>query len=146
MRKLFAIILSTILLLTLLGCSDKTAYDTDNSSHSSRKAASTNSNMQKATGFYKGDLILQTAGATLLYDKRDPDTDSLTPDKLMGSFYTETEMEGIIWIVYSVKEYPDLSYVLVISGTNSSWKYQISEQDMHLLKQPWNLIPKVPSY
>lgn len=44
---------------------------------------------------------------------------------LLDTFEEETEIEGIVWEVYSAEEYLDLSYVLVISGTNSEWTYRI---------------------
>ena len=83
------------------------------------------------TGFEEGTLNLRVNlyGNIIIYDTRTPGIGTLTPKDELGMFYTETHIEGIIWNVFSVKEYPDLSHVVVISGTNSSWTYSISDSE-----------------
>ena len=67
-------------------------------------------------------------GQLFVYEQYQPGTGDLTKNSVLGSFETETEIEGIVWDVFSTEEYPDLSYVLVISGTNASWTYRVAEQ------------------
>ncbi len=80
------------------------------------------------TGFYGDKLHVRTNGTVLAYIRYKAGTDPLTPETLLGSFIQETETEGVVWEVYSAKEYPDLSYVLLISGTNSSWTYGLCDE------------------
>ena len=80
------------------------------------------------TGFYGDKLHVRTNGKVLAYIRYKAGTDPLTPETLLGSFIQETETEGVVWGVYSAKEYPDLSYVLLISGTNSSWTYGLCDE------------------
>lgn len=79
-------------------------------------------------GFVGNKLYVIVNGNLNVYDRYEPGTGELTAMTLLGSFNTETEIEGIVWGVYSTEEYPDRSYVLVISGTNSSWTYRISDK------------------
>ena len=75
-------------------------------------------------GFIGGNLYVIVNGQLHVYEQYQPGTGDLTKNSVLGSFETETEIEGIVWEVYSTKEYPDLSYVLVISGTNAAWTYR----------------------
>jgi hypothetical protein len=75
------------------------------------------------TGFQGTRLFINVAGKPLTFERYKDGTCSLTQDTLLGRFSEETEMDGIEWEVYSVKEHPDLSYILVISGTNACWTY-----------------------
>ncbi len=77
------------------------------------------------SGFYGSELCVHVNGQALTYERYEAGSGLLTPNAVLDSFSEETETEGIIWEVYSVEEYPDLSYVLAISGTNSRWTYQI---------------------
>lgn len=76
-------------------------------------------------GFIGGNLYVIVNGQLFVYEQYQPGTGDLTKNSVLGSFETETEIEGIIWDVYSAEEYPDLSYVLVISGTNAAWTYRV---------------------
>ena len=76
------------------------------------------------SGFDGEKLYVNYFGRTLVFERYEPGTGTLTKKTVLDTFRTETEIEGIVWDVYSTKEYPDLSYVLVISGTNSSWTYR----------------------
>ena len=78
------------------------------------------------SGFDGEKLYVNIDGDTLIYERYEAGTGSLTKKAVLDTFDMETEIEGIVWEVYSTEEYPDLSYVLVISGTNSSWTYRIS--------------------
>ena len=78
------------------------------------------------SGFDGDKLYVNIDGNTLVYERHEAGIGSLTKKTVLDTFYTATKIEGIIWDVYSAEEYPDLSYVLVISGTNASWTYRIS--------------------
>lgn len=79
------------------------------------------------SGFEEDKLYINVGFRTLVYERYAPGVGTLTKKKVLDTFITETAIEGIVWDVYSVEEYPDLSYVLVISGTNSSWTYRLSK-------------------
>ena len=78
------------------------------------------------SGFDGDKLYVNIDGNTLVYERHEAGMGSLTKKTVLDTFYTATKIEGIIWNVYSAEEHSDLSYVLVISGTNSSWTYRIS--------------------
>ena len=79
------------------------------------------------TGFIGSELRIRVNGQTVTYERHEAGSGSLTPKAVLCTFSEETEIEGIVWEVYSTEEYPDLSYVLVISGTNSCWTYRIGD-------------------
>ncbi len=81
----------------------------------------------EATGFYGSELRIRINGQVVTYERYEAGNSSLTPTTLLDTFSEETEIEGIVWEVYSAEEYPDLSYVLVISGTNACWTYRIAD-------------------
>ena len=72
-------------------------------------------------GFYGGYLFTNFNGATYRYALTEANPQSVTADQLLLTFSEETPIEGIAWEVYSLKEYPNGSKVLAISGTNSAW-------------------------
>ncbi len=73
-------------------------------------------------------LYIECDGNTLVYERYKPGVGSLTKKTMLDIFIVDTAIEGIAWEVWSTEEYPDLSYILLISGTNSSWTFRISEQ------------------
>lgn len=80
------------------------------------------------TGFVGSDLRIHTDGKTLVYEREAAGTGSLTPKTRLDMFSQETEWEGHVWEIFSVEEYPDLSRVVIISGSNSSWTYHAREE------------------
>ena len=82
------------------------------------------------TFFSDEKLVINVDGKQLTFEKYQSGSGSLTPKTILCSFETQTEIEGIIWDVYLTEEYPDLSYVLVISGTNASWIYKAAIEDI----------------
>ncbi len=79
---------------------------------------------EKETGFYGSELCVRMGGKTVWYERYEAGSGSLTPKAVLDTFSEETEPEGIVWEVYAAEEYPDLSYVLVISGTIACWTYR----------------------
>ena len=79
------------------------------------------------TGFVGSELRIRVNGKTVTYEKFEAGDCGLTPKAVLDTFSEETEIEGIVWDVYATEEYPDLSYVLVISGTNACWTYRIPD-------------------
>ena len=80
------------------------------------------------SGFENAEILyVNMDGKTYVYERYQGGTGSLTKKDRLDMFITETHIEGVVWEVYSAEEYPDLSYVLVISGTNSSWTYRITK-------------------
>ena len=80
----------------------------------------------KESGFYGSKLCFHVNGQAMAYERYEAGIGSLTPKTVLDTFSETTELEGIVWDVYSTEEYPDLTYVLVISGTNASWTYRIA--------------------
>ena len=80
------------------------------------------------SGFDGEKLYIETDGNTLVYERYKSGVGSLTKKIMLDIFETNTEIEGIVWEIYSTEEYPDLSHILLISGTNISWTFHISEQ------------------
>ncbi len=80
-------------------------------------------------GFVNGNLEIKADDEIIVYDSREGGIGTLTRKDVLAEFRTETEIEGIIWAVYSTEEYPDLSVVLLISGTNAKWTYYISDSE-----------------
>ena len=72
-------------------------------------------------GAHAGALFLPMDGNTYRYLLSDAAPEGVTADKLLYTFTEKTLYEGIGWEVYSLKEYPDLSAVLMISGANTEW-------------------------
>lgn len=72
-------------------------------------------------GFYGGYLFVPINGSTFRYELTNIDPTKLTASDFLLEFTEETHIEGVVWEVYSLKEYPDMTKVLAISGTNSAW-------------------------
>jgi len=71
------------------------------------------------SGFYGQDTVyINAGGETLCYKILKNDDKDLTRDKRIDVFIIETHIEDIVWEVYATKEHPDLSYILLYSGTN----------------------------
>lgn len=83
-------------------------------------------NEAKQTGFYGNKLVVIIDGKAVVYERYRPGIGSLTPKRILDEFQETTQMESIVWEVFSTAEFPDLSYILVISGTNASWTYHIT--------------------
>lgn len=73
-------------------------------------------------------LYIECDGNTLVYERHKPGVGSLTKKTMLDLFIADTAIEGIAWEVWSTEEHPDLSYILLISGTNQAWTFRISEQ------------------
>ncbi len=69
-----------------------------------------------------GCLLFDNEHYELLRDVRDF-KEEYTPetDVVLAQFSEETEIEGIIWFVYSAAQYPNREYLCLISGTNANW-------------------------
>lgn len=80
-------------------------------------------------GFEGSNLYVIIDGNRVIYERYQPGTDSFTKKDELGLFIVDNEIEGVAWYVYSTEEYPDLSYLLIISGTNSSWTYRIANAE-----------------
>ena len=72
-------------------------------------------------GFYGGYLFIPINGSTFRYELTNIDPNTVNAGDFLLTFTEETLIEGIVWEVYSLKEYPDMTKVLAISGTNSAW-------------------------
>ena len=73
-----------------------------------------------------GALLVPIDGNVYRYELTEGNPDHVTIDELMYTFTEETHIEGIVWEVYSLKEYPDKTAVLMLSGTNSAWLCEYS--------------------
>lgn len=71
-----------------------------------------------------GVLYVCIEGKTYRYQRYAPGDSGLTRDERVDGFDENLEWETICWDIYTVKEYPDRSYLLVRSGTNSEWIFR----------------------
>ena len=72
-------------------------------------------------GFYAGYLFVNVDGATIRYAMADENPQNVTADTLLFSFTEETLNETLDWEVYSLKEYPDKTRLLAVSGADRIW-------------------------
>lgn len=72
-------------------------------------------------GCPSGALLVPIDGNVYRYELSESNPEGLTVDELLYTFTEETHIEGIVWEVYSLKEYPDKTAVLMLSGTNIVW-------------------------
>ena len=114
MKKLLCCFLILVAFFVLAACQNKSEAKPEVEYHIS--------------GFDGDKLYVDFDGNTLVYERYKAGIGSLTKKTMLGIFETNTAIEGIVWEVYSTEEHPDLSYILLISGTNSSWIFRISEQ------------------
>ena len=110
MKKLLCFFLMLFAVFTLAACQSKMEAEYHVSSFDGEK------------------LYIECNGNTLIYERHQPGIGTLRKKIMLDMFETNTAIEGIVWQVWSTEEHPDLSYILLISGTNSSWTFRISEQ------------------
>ena len=72
-------------------------------------------------GCHAGALLVPIDGNVYRYELTEGNPEGVTVDELLYTFTEETHIEGIVWEVYSLKEYPGKTTVLMMSGTNSAW-------------------------
>lgn len=132
MKRIVAIVFVLVFTVSFVGCKDQKPDGGDASPNPAETADNNSTYLyvseKQPSGFDGEKLYVTVNGILMVYERYQPGIGDLTKKTVLGSFETETEIEGIVWEVYSTKEYPDLSYVLVISGTNASWTYRISEK------------------
>ena len=66
-------------------------------------------------------LFVPINGATYRYAMTGANPEDVTTDRLLDTFTEETHIESIVWEVYSLKEYPDMTKLLLRSGVGSAW-------------------------
>lgn len=126
--------MTVLLVLSLLGCSSSAQTTTAASSTSITPTTTVTptTTTQHPSQFDGEKLTISIDGKSYTYIRRTYGTSSLTQDKLL-SHYTKaidngTFVEGIMVFIYSTVEYPDYSYVLLITNGNNSWTYQLIEK------------------
>lgn len=78
---------------------------------------------------YDGEkLYIECGGNTLVYERYQPGAGFLTKKTMLDMFIYDTQIDGVVCEIYSTEEYPDLSYVLLIYGTNNAWTFRLAEQ------------------
>jgi len=107
MKKLLCCLITLALLFALAGCQSKSEMEFH------------------VTGFDGERLFVDSGGNALVYERYQPGVGSLTQKTRLDLFIMDTAIEGVAWAVYSTEEYPDLSYILLISGTNVSWTFRL---------------------
>ena len=110
MKKLLCCFFALFVVISLAACQSKTEAEFHVSNFDGEK------------------LYVECNGNTFIYERYQPGIGTLTQKTMLDMFETNTAIEGIAWGVWSTEEYPDLSYILLISGTNSSWTFRISEE------------------
>ena len=110
MKKLLCCFLIFIVLFVLAACQNKADAEYHVSSYNGEK------------------LYIECDGNSLVYERYKPGVGSLTKKTMLDMFIYDTEIDGVVCKVYSTEEHPDLSYVLLIYGTNNAWTFRMSEQ------------------
>ena len=72
-------------------------------------------------GLVAGYLFVPINGAAYRYALAEPNPAGVTVDRLLDICTEEMPIESVVWEVYSLKEYPDMTKLLIVSGTNSDW-------------------------
>ena len=72
-------------------------------------------------GLHAGALLLPMDGSIYRYELTLVDPEGITAEQRLFLFTEDTGMQRIAWEVYSLKEYPDKSAVLMISDSYGSW-------------------------
>ena len=92
-------------------------------------ACQSNADAEYHVAAYDGEkLYIECESNTLVYERYKPGVGSLTKKTMLDMFIYDTEIDGVVCNVYSTEEHPDLSYVLLIYGTNNAWTFRMSEQ------------------
>ena len=110
MKKLLCCFLMLFMVFALAACQSKVEAEYHVSSFDGEK------------------LYIECDGNTVVYERYKPGVGSLTKKTMLDMFIYDTEIDGVVCKVYSTEEHPDLSYVLLIYGTNNAWTFRISEQ------------------
>ncbi len=139
MKRYLCCILTFVMLITLTACIDApaatptTAPETIPETIPETVPETLPKVEYHPTGLADGGLYVNVDGNTYFYKRYAPGIGSLTPGDHLGTFGQMTEIEGIVWDIYAAEEYPDLSYVLAISGTNIECTYRIAEDVPYLI-------------
>ena len=75
----------------------------------------------KLQGLHAGALLLPIDGNTYRYLLTDNTGEGVTAEKLIFEFKEPDLKRTISWEVYSLKEYPDLSVVMMVSKDEGPW-------------------------
>lgn len=77
-------------------------------------------------GVFDGFLYLSLDGETYRFECTNLDPGQVAADQLLEQFTEEADPQDVNWKVYSLKEYPDLSVVLAVAGSDYRYLYQYS--------------------
>ena len=80
------------------------------------------------SGFDGKSLFVTVDGEKLVYNDRQSGNSGLTKKEQIGYFFINYSFESVHWNIYSTEEYPDLSVVIVESGTNIVWTYKMTTE------------------
>ena len=80
----------------------------------------------KLTGAFDSYLYLPQEDENYRYERSDININTVTRDKQIHSFTEKAVPTNVDWKVYALKEYPDLSAVLVVAGADYQYVYQYS--------------------
>ena len=113
--------------------SQTTSQTTAKRTTSKPTAARTTGVYPYTAGFEGVSLYVTVDGKKLVYDVRKSGSGGLTKKDILGHFSeTYVSWESVNWVVYSTEEYPDLSCVILISGTNAVWTYKMSNNEVKI--------------
>ena len=78
------------------------------------------------TGAFDNYLYLSQGDENYRYERSDININTVTRDKQIYRFTEKADPTDVDWKVYALKEYPDLSAVLAVAGTDYQYVYQYS--------------------
>ncbi len=125
MKKLIAVLLLLLTVFSLIGCSLERTDGTESSSNSEGEAGTSDPSGSTGTvphkvGFDESDrLYFAVDGVPVVYERRARGEGRLTTEHLLCRLLLEVEGGQIGWKIYSVKEFPDLEYILAVSATET---------------------------
>ena len=80
----------------------------------------------KMTGAFDNYLYIPQGNENYRYERSDINISTVTMDKQIHSFTEKSDPFDVDWKVYTLKEYPDLSAVLAVAGTDYQYVYLYS--------------------
>lgn len=137
MKKLLVLFVLLFVLLSMMGCkptgmnedgiTSDLAGEGDTSDPSGTTEEAVPSDLPEVGFDDRFRLHFEIDGVPVVYERRARGIGRLTPRDMIGIFTADDEADDetgkVVWEIYSVEEFLDLEYVVVISETESSFTY-----------------------
>lgn len=131
MKRFFTLFVLLFVLLSSMGCTPAGMNEDDLTSDLAGESGTSDPSVTMEgvlpeIGFDENDrLRFVVDGVPVVYEKRARGIGRLTPRDMIGIFTADDEADNdpgkVVWEIYSVEEFLDLEYIVVISETESSF-------------------------